>query len=69
MQHARNCSVRCDQPNGRAGVGWPGSMMRRSGRGSVTNGCCANRCGGGASCHGDGTPYTAGLSRKHPGVG
>ena len=47
MKHASNCAARCAQHNGRAGVGRPGSIMSRSGRGSATNCCCANRCGGG----------------------
>jgi hypothetical protein len=47
MTQASHGSARCDQHNGRAGVGRPGSMMRRSGRGAATNGCGANRCGGG----------------------
>jgi Homeodomain-like domain len=37
MKHANNCSARCDQHNGRAGVGRPGSMMSMSGRGSAIN--------------------------------
>lgn len=37
MKHANNCSARCDQHNGRAGVGRPGSIMSMSGRGSATN--------------------------------
>ena len=37
MKPASNCSVRCDQPNGRAGVGRRGSIMSMSGRGSATN--------------------------------
>jgi hypothetical protein len=32
MKRASNCSARCDRPNGRAGVGRPGSIMNRSGR-------------------------------------
>jgi homeodomain-containing protein len=37
MKHARNCSAKCDQHNGRAGIGRPGSIMSMSGRGSATN--------------------------------
>lgn len=37
MKHASNCSARCDQPNGHARVGRPGSIRSMSGRGSATN--------------------------------
>jgi hypothetical protein len=37
MKHASNGSARCDQHNGRAGIGRPGAIMRRSGRGSATH--------------------------------
>ena len=37
MQHTSNCSAKCDQHNGRAGVGRPGSILSMSGRGAATN--------------------------------
>src|SRR5215470_4635151 len=37
MKPASNCSARCDQHNGCARVGRPGSIMSMSGRGSATN--------------------------------
>jgi len=37
MKRASNCSAKCDQHNGRAGVGRPGSIMSMSGKVSATS--------------------------------